>query len=786
MNMLIDPWIPLTTANGRSWHSLRETLEYPDNDVTISHPMAYLDTPIFMQVCALVQFLADNKGGLSEAAWEAVLLDGKEPDTAWLFDGVEKIRGFDLFEETAYLQIPASMLHAGNKPKDDKPEPVFGLFQPIRSRRGEDASSKSLRAPTRQIRQICPACAGAGLFITQHFAGATANFSGTSPVRGALVFLLEPKGTLGQRIYANALSCENPHWKSLQTPLPWVPDKSGFNGNNADGTLPFEPYLAEEGCLRGSANLHLPVIRGVRLCEPLAQTGQCDCCGQTGALINSFFLKGEDAIFKALSPEIRETVKKNLPDKKPGTKVLYRILDPVAYHPFLAYMEVKGKAAEQSGYKPVGHQQTLEKARTMQPAWVTLGKIVSGGEYLEPAQIAQFHAIRDEIPEEGATCLRLFAVNFEGAMNSTPKTVINERYGIALLRVFLKNPRYADDLVKRLAQTVRTHINAWIEGVKILHYSVNREDEKLELKPPGKLKELDETINKSGVIRSHARRLWNHALVKVMGILADDNLEKAYDDLLNEAITSLHKEGGGLWRECRRIVFESNPGIKELFLEARAGSQYRDTIRNGGKNRQRKNKGKNMNTAAYKPGHINEVRDVHIRAARKFKHKFEELPKSKRASLRQADREERTGTAPFWICFNAAKELYEQAGIYTAHHDGLIKLYAGVTPLLETLYRENGGRDIVKRNFGDFLHDCHYKQNGEKKVALRRVEALLTAKDLEELLENIESVLSIVKQGPKKPCFDLLLYDLYRFQYDANKIRREWAEAFFSNVHHQE
>ncbi|MCP4700882.1 MAG: type I-E CRISPR-associated protein Cse1/CasA [Gammaproteobacteria bacterium] len=564
MNLITDNWIPVVSPNAsRQWVSLRQALSIPGH-WRISHPMAYLDIPVFMQAAALTQYLADRQGGLPKEHWLAVMRGEEGTDIDWLFDGTEDLEGFSLFGHAAYLQLPAALMTGATS------EAIIGLFQPVRARIG---TSKALRLPTQSMRNVCSACATIGIYVIQHFSADMSQYWGASPVRGALVSLLEPLGTLGRVIYANLLHRKRENFLQ-HTPLTWVPDSDKHNGMDKNGCPPFQKYLNPEGQLSGITHLHFPLIRGLRLNPPLLERGACDCCGRgEQELIGSFVIKDEPFIFKGLPVPIRKTLKTK-------SKVLQRTLDLVkGRHAWLSYRQVKSAGDEDAPYMPRNHRQSLDDAKAMRPAWVTLGEMFSE-RASKPSHLQQFMGIDEDEELIGTTRILLYQVSFKGTKNSTPKIIINEAYGAASLSAYTpEQTEMIGPLISNIAGVVERHIDAWIKAAMILQYDVEskRNDtsrEELRCKEPRKKRKgvIREEAARNSIIRACARRLWEHALIHIDRLLNQPDLLDSLDHELfqKEAGKDIFRQGIKLWNEFQTLAFDPAPGLRELFLESEA------------------------------------------------------------------------------------------------------------------------------------------------------------------------------------------------------------------------
>lgn len=147
-------------------------------------------------------------------------------------------------------------------------------------------------------------------------------------------------------------------------------------------------------------------------------------------------------------------------------------------------------------------------------------------------------------------------------------------------------------------------------------------------------------------------------------------------------------------------------------------------------------------------------------AGRIFKREFDKLGSGDRARLRRADDPRMVGV--FWDCFKAAQK--EDTRAY-------VPLYAAIVPLLDLLKQADD-----EENVGKFLAKHH------NKVALRRVEALFGIEHFNELLENLESLFTLLKESDID--YGRLVTDLSAFNKPESRthLYQRWATSYFKNI----
>lgn len=152
-----------------------------------------------------------------------------------------------------------------------------------------------------------------------------------------------------------------------------------------------------------------------------------------------------------------------------------------------------------------------------------------------------------------------------------------------------------------------------------------------------------------------------------------------------------------------------------------------------------------------------------IKAGRRLKQAHDAMDAGERAALRRDGAEL---TAGFWRCVEQARI----AGMLTAeelhHSEDVIRL---MMPLC-AMRHLNGGSENGK-DVGTSLRHCD--------IAQRRIDALLGERDLEGVVEQLESVFTIAKAPVD---FGVLLRDLIRFKWDPLGTRRAWAKSYFSGI----
>ncbi len=569
-------------ATGVQQISLLDALT-SDLPARFEHPMGYLTTPMMMKNSAVLQAIFDAEGGLDAEEWAAVVFDAQPLAERWL-EAIRRVAenplaGFFLEGDAAFKQIPLPL--ASTDPTGE----IDGLFEPIRDRIG--ASSKALRMPTRRMGQICPACAAIGLYLNHHFSNAKAQFWGTSPARGALaaVARLDLAGKaagLRRTLLVNVLHRDFAGW-SQPEPLPWAPDKAGFNGLNADGRPPLERLLNPPECLKAPANLQLPLIRGLRL-EPATTSGRCGCCGQNSATLYSHYrIVPEPALLQQFSPATQEALKGE------KSKVLAKMLMPEARHPCLGYRPSK---EDDATYLPITFLKDSESVDKTRPTWVALSYFLVD----VPAKPDLFRqliiklSVKSGFVQEGVEMhldVALFGITFKGSTNPNVRAIFNDQYGFAASawsEHFSKNLATA---ITALRDTVSRCVQAWIEGALRFDYDVKRtqkdDKEKLESAKPGgtRLKTAGVYLNASGALHALAAQLWEAAYAQVSQWLEEPALlqGEAGEEIRASSCQSLEQEADRLWRDYRKWRIGGQTDFETLFLDHEAHRAYSRSLK---------------------------------------------------------------------------------------------------------------------------------------------------------------------------------------------------------------
>lgn len=165
--------------------------------------------------------------------------------------------------------------------------------------------------------------------------------------------------------------------------------------------------------------------------------------------------------------------------------------------------------------------------------------------------------------------------------------------------------------------------------------------------------------------------------------------------------------------------------------------------------------------------HVSRLARSYVGAGRSFARAHFDLSKGDQASLR---REDPLLHGAFWQCVAKAKAAlpaeFSVMRVETLEKT-LENTLAAMAPLLTLSASRfgSGGQDIGRLLRSTALSD-------------RRIEAILTEKTVDRLVEGLESALSITK-GPID--FGVLLGNLMEFQVNAGDARRQWARSLFSS-----
>ena len=585
----------------------------------IGHPTGFMEMPSRMLAQAMTQWLAAHAGNVPKGIWQEGVLGnekalGQIADLLFSNENIERAKnGFDIFGETAFMQMPAGIFNA----EKNEPEPIDGLFQPFRPRR--TGTAKALRTETDNIKQICPHCAALGVFSTHSFSGAMAQYWGSAPTRGACVYNAElPK--VGPSILANVLYGEHRAMRKDLKPMPWVPDSKGHGGFDADGRLPFERATFDGEKMIHPANVVFPFVRAMRLIPPPAHVGHvahaadavgtCDTCGRQGeSLVVEFSLLSEVAILALVTQETKDTWPKEFDsDGKlldSASKVIARNIDPSAIHPSLAYILPRVKndqpdeAKEALQTNRVGSRYpqmiagSMEGFNQLKPAWVQL--IESLREADSIALI--FKQLMDPALSErltGDLGVHLFGVQFEGATNPNPKFLLDASYGVGKLlmpkAIELEFGSAGADLVAHVDAVFK----AWIDAAQSLDYDLEEDKGNWSRKVPGskpRKKQIRTAVLFDAALWTESRKLWDlafshiHSIAKAMAIdVTDFDAEdrNKFDESLvmarQEAKNDIVAAGRKSWARFLSSRPTEDASMRDLYLRTLADNDFQKSV----------------------------------------------------------------------------------------------------------------------------------------------------------------------------------------------------------------
>lgn len=149
-------------------------------------------------------------------------------------------------------------------------------------------------------------------------------------------------------------------------------------------------------------------------------------------------------------------------------------------------------------------------------------------------------------------------------------------------------------------------------------------------------------------------------------------------------------------------------------------------------------------------------------AARVFARDYEMLSAADKARLRREEAPSSLGA--FWICFNPAKK--ETAKLSIRRCEALL-------PLLSFWSQFKPNEGASDYNIG------HLLRANKSKVALRRVESLFSARDSQELLDELLTIATLLKG--QMIDYGQLYNDIYGFDHWRSDVTRRWARAYFSD-----
>lgn len=582
MNLFAAPLFAARIGSQLRYLTLREALLCIEPGSRLQHPLGFLTGPLRLLAQALTQHLAAHAGNITRAQWSAAVFHGQVgPVVEQLFNAavVERASaGFGLFAESAFMQVPDGLF------SDMAGEPIEGLFQPFRPRRGADAKAKALRIHVRGIEAVCPCCAALGVFSTQLFSGSMAQYWGAAPTRGACVYgLLLP--AVGTSILANVLHEESDlvHARPLHGP-PWSADCQGAAGFDSDLRMPFEKHLFENGRMVHPANVSFPFIRALRLVAPRADDeGACDVCARPQQpLVRRLRLLPEPAVRARVASTTLCQYKQEYGEDLARGGVLQGAIEPGAQHPALAYIEPPDKGAAAALPYAQMAQGGFDDFRQARPAWVQMLQLLGQEGVTLPAVMRQL--VDDPLAASAATTMSLtmFGVRFEGATNPNPKCVLDAVYGVHHLLLKDTSDRLLGGQARALVEFVESRLDAWISAAQVLEHDVRQTPEGfMERLVPGSVQRrgtIRTGVLQDPVLWTGAEQLWDTALREVYALceawasIHDEDGDSAR--LLAPAKAVLARQADDVWGRFLDMKMAPDASLQQLFLEAQAQREY--------------------------------------------------------------------------------------------------------------------------------------------------------------------------------------------------------------------
>lgn len=577
-NLFDAPLFPIRETAGFRFLTLEQVLR-STHVGNISHPFNYLSVPARLLAQAMLQ-LKVAQHGLRQDLWADTIIDETYDSLAdHLFPAGDKIpRGFDLFGDTAFMQLPRPVMEGA------KPEVIEGVFQPFRARRNGEA--KALRS-ARPMAGICRCCAAVGVFSTQVMSGAMSQYWGAAPTSGSVIYGLE-LNTVSRSLLANVIHGSVASSQKGMMGLPWVPTADQHGGFEKDGRMPFEKHLTPARRIRHIAEAQFPFVRGTRLIAPAENDiGRCDACGRDNEpLIREFVNRSESALIDLVADSTKAEYERitGAPLKKSG--LLAATLHTLVAHPSLAYItRENGKDDEVSTKPPVpqGITASVESITTARPAWVQMADAFGMGAKALPLNVRQYAADRDihKAVEDHVT-LTMFGVRFVTSTDANPLYILDEAFGAHHLLHSQASAVQIATASAGIAAAVEKSIYTWARAAQRLEWDVSPDPVKgfkLDIPKSKKRQRLISELSKrDSTLRTEALHLWSEAqylVENIAGMIVKKASEHDVLVAIEDAKKQLRRSAHRSWETFMSSRQAQNPSLKELFVDAKAEGAYR-------------------------------------------------------------------------------------------------------------------------------------------------------------------------------------------------------------------
>lgn len=246
-----------------------------------------------------------------------------------IIETLESMSGFNLFGLNAFMQMPHSWRHQGQK------EPISNLLSPLIPSIGKP--SKGLRrldiVPCSISESFCALC----LFAYLMFAKSKSQYWSTGCFANSRTLCHFYFGnTIRQQLFGAVIPNNHPAWNPLQL-LPWFESCLNNGGLDIYGSAPLLKYI--QGKKITSVACHrFYLSRGVVLGP--SRPGTCSITGKDTQVIDYFHTFSDQEIYTLLLNSGIQ--KKKFPKKSPG--ILREIYSPDNIHPSTVNIPLKDNA----------------------------------------------------------------------------------------------------------------------------------------------------------------------------------------------------------------------------------------------------------------------------------------------------------------------------------------------------------------------------------------------------------------------------------------------------------
>lgn len=199
---------------------------------------------------------------------------------------LEKLKGFGLVGNGAFLQIPSAW------GRSEKKEKIARLMWPfIPNIHGVEA--KGLRRMSPIPMKIGPDLTALFIFSSCTLSKGGAQYWTNGNLSGRTLAHYHYGKTMRQQLFSAVLPGYSQHWKPLQT-LPWIPDCLNNGGLEHNNRPPFWPYISGIKKLSGTTNIRFFQSRAIVLDPP--KLDQCDITGEKTLVFETFRILSETAL----------------------------------------------------------------------------------------------------------------------------------------------------------------------------------------------------------------------------------------------------------------------------------------------------------------------------------------------------------------------------------------------------------------------------------------------------------------------------------------------------------